>query len=87
MAVFGGLSVVAFLSYFLSRPLQALEENLQLITWLGVIYNSYWTRLAYITKLETVQAELEDATGDTVARIKELIDKHAEMSGKRPGLR
>ncbi len=44
--VFGGLSIGAFVSYFVSRPIQALEENLQLITWLGVIYNSYWTSLA-----------------------------------------
>jgi hypothetical protein len=30
--IFGGLGVVAFLSYFISRPLQALEQNLQFIT-------------------------------------------------------
>ncbi len=45
--IFGGLSIIAFLSYFLSRPLQALEENLQFITWLGIIYNTYWIRLTY----------------------------------------
>jgi hypothetical protein len=82
--IFGGLSVAAFLGYFLNRPLQALEENLQFITWLGVIYNSYWTRLAYTSDLETVQQELEDATDDTIAKIKELIDKHAERNASRP---
>lgn len=83
-AIFGGISVVAFLTYFLSRPLQALEENLQFITWLGIVYNTYWTRLAYIQKLETVQAELESATADAVSKIIELINKHGERSGKRP---
>jgi len=82
--IFGGLSVAAFLGYFLNRPLQALEENLQFITWLGVIYNSYWTRLAYTNELETVQQELEDATDDTIAKIKEMMDKHAERNASRP---
>jgi hypothetical protein len=81
--LFGGLGAAAFISYFLSRPLQALEENLQFITWLGIVYNSYWTRLAYISKLDTVQAEIEDVTDDTILRIQELLNKHAEMSGKR----
>lgn len=82
--IFGTLSAVAFLSYFWNRPLQALEENLQFITWLGIIYNSYWTRLAYIQKLDSVQQELEAATNDTVAKITMLMDKHSERSGKRP---
>ncbi|MCB0123290.1 MAG: hypothetical protein KDE58_13640, partial [Caldilineaceae bacterium] len=83
-AIFGGLSVVSFIGYFLNRPLQALEENLQFITWLGVIYNSYWTRLAYTSDLTTVQAELEDATNDTIAKINELMDKHTERNANRP---
>ena len=85
-AVFGGLGIVAFLTYFVNRPLQALEENLQFITWLGVIYNTYWTRLAYTTDLATVQQELEAATNDTIAKIKELLDKHTELNSKRPNL-
>ncbi len=84
--LFGGLGVVAFLTYFVNRPLQALEENLQFITWLGVIYNTYWTRLAYTSDLATVQQELKIATDDTVAQIKELMDKHTELSGKRPNV-
>src|SRR5690554_6923049 len=43
--IFGELSAVTMLAYFFNRPLQALEENLQFITWLGLIYNTYWTRL------------------------------------------
>lgn len=84
--IFGGLSAVAFISYFLSRPMQSLEENLQFITWLGIIYNSYWTRLAYSMDLNTVQSDIDDATTDAVDSIKELLDKHAELSGKRPNV-
>jgi len=85
--VFSGLSVVVFLTYFLSRPLQALEENLQFITWLGIIYNTYWTRLTYALEMETFHEEIEDATDDAVAKIKEMLDEHGKRSGARPGLR
>lgn len=83
---FGGLSIASFLTYFFNRPLRALEENLQFITWLGIIYNSYWTRLTYVTELDTVQAELEDATNDAIEKISALSDKHAERSENRPML-
>jgi hypothetical protein len=85
--LFGGIGAVAFLTFFLTRPLQALEENLQFITWLGIIYNTYWTRLAYMSEQKTVQRDLEEATGETISKIKDLLATHADRSGKRPGLR
>jgi hypothetical protein len=85
--VFGGVGVAAFVGYFLSRPMQALEENLQFITWLGVVYNSYWTKMAYIRKQSTVQEEIDQATTSTIDRLKELIEKHAAMRANRPGLK
>jgi hypothetical protein len=85
-AVFGGLSIVSFLTYFVSRPTQAVEENLQLITWLGIIYNSYWTHLNWSFDEESAQEVLDKATVAAIAQIKELLDKHAELMQKRPGL-
>lgn len=85
-AIFGGLSVAAFLTYFLNRPLQALEENLQFITWLGIIYNSYWSRLAYLSDLEKVQGEVDSVTDETIAKIEALMEKHAERSRNRPNV-
>jgi len=35
----------------------------------------------------SVQRDLEAATGETIAKIKELLATHADRSGKRPGLR
>lgn len=84
--LFGGLGVLTFLAFFISRPLAALEENLQLITRLGVIYNSYWTRLLYMQDNSTIQADLEDATNDTIAELGKLTDKSVELAAKRPGL-
>ena len=85
--LFGGLGVAAFLSFFVSRPLRALEENLNFITWLGVIYNTYWTRLLYAMNMATVQEDLSDMTDDFTRQMQELLDKSAAMNEKRPGLR
>lgn len=84
--IFGGLGVVAFLSYFISRPLQALEQNLQFITWLGVVYNTYWTRLASMRDPASVQKDLQEATRDATGEIEKIIATHADLSGKRPSL-
>jgi len=84
--IFGGLSVGAFLGYFISRPIQALEENLQFITWLGIIYNSYWTSLAAIQNPDRVQDELRATTAETVAAIEKLVDRQSRAQRKRPGL-
>jgi hypothetical protein len=85
-AVFGGLSVIAFLTYFLSRPLQALEENLQFITWLGVVYNTYWTRLANAQNADTFQADIAAATDEFVVQVQQLVDAHGARSEKRPNV-
>jgi len=82
--IFGGLSTAAFISYFINRPLQSLEENLHFITWLGIIYNTYWTRLAYMFDQRTVQQDLHNATSDAIQDLDRLLDKHAELSGRRP---
>jgi ABC-type multidrug transport system fused ATPase/permease subunit len=81
--IFGGLSALSLLAYFFNRPLQALEENLQFITWLGLIYNSYWTRLLYLNSQPDVQKGLQESTDDAIVRIKELMAAHAKRSGKR----
>jgi hypothetical protein len=85
--IFGGLSIISFLTYFIGRPLQSLEENLKFITWLGIIYNTYWTRLVYMMDSETIHKDLDDATQDAINELERLLDKHHDFSGKRPGLR
>jgi hypothetical protein len=85
--IFGGLSIVSFLTYFIGRPLQSLEENLKFITWLGIIYNTYWTRLVYMMDSETIHADLEDATQDAINELERLLDKHHDFSSKRPELK
>jgi spermidine/putrescine-binding protein len=79
----GGLGVAALLAFFVARPLQALEENLQFITWLGVIYNTYWSQLAVANDTTTVKQDLKEITQDTISQIKELQGQHALLSGGR----
>jgi hypothetical protein len=83
--VFAGLSVVTFLTFFIRQPLHALEENLEFITWLGVAFNTYWTRVMYTMDPKVVQTELKAADDDFRASIEKLIAKHEELRGKRPG--
>jgi hypothetical protein len=80
---FAGLSVAAFLAFFVREPLHALEENLEFITWLGVAFNTYWTRLLYMTDPQTVQADLKAADDDFRASVERLIKQHARLRGKR----
>ncbi len=82
---FAGLGAAAFLAFFIRQPLHALEENLQFITWLGVAFNTYWTRLMYTADPKTVQAELKAAEDDFRASVERLIAQSAELRGKRPG--
>ncbi len=79
----GGLGVATLLTFFIARPLQALEENLQFITWLGVIYNTYWSQLAVANDTAAVKQDLKDATQETISQIKELQQQHAVLSGGR----
>lgn len=84
--LFGGIGVASFISYFITRPLRALEENLNFITWLGVIYNSYWTRLVYAMNMETVQQDIAAITDDFTRQMQELLDKIATLHKDRPGI-
>jgi len=84
--LFGGLGVATFLAFFISRPLAALEENLLLITRLGMIYNTYWTRLLYLQDNATVQAELEDVTTAAITELDKLTTKRTELAARRSKL-
>jgi len=82
--LFGGLTIAAFLAFFVSRPLESLEQNIMLITWLGLIYNTYWTRLMYANDPANIQDELEKIITTTIAELGQLADKQAELNEKRP---
>jgi hypothetical protein len=83
--VFAGLGAGAFLAFFIRQPVQALEENLEFITWLGVAFNTYWTRIMYMMDMKTIQSDLKAADEDYRTSVECLIIKHAELRGKRPG--
>lgn len=82
--VFAGLSVGSFLLFFIRQPVQALEENLEFVTWLGVAFNTYWTRLMYMTDSRTIQEDLKAADEDYRKTVERLITRHAELRTKRP---
>ncbi|MEZ4712543.1 MAG: N-acetylmuramidase domain-containing protein, partial [Caldilineaceae bacterium] len=81
---FGGLGIASFLGYFMSKPLRSLEENLQFITWLGIVYNTYWTRLLYMQNAVSVQDDLKEATSEAITQIEHMLNKNVEVAYKRP---
>jgi hypothetical protein len=83
--VFGGMGVGTFVLFFIRQPVQALEENLEFINWMGVAFNTYWTRLMYMMDTRTVQHDLKAADDDYSNTVERIITKHAELRGKRPG--
>ncbi len=82
-ALFGGLSVLAFLGFFITKPLRALERNVQFITWLGIVYNTYWTRLMYATDPDTVQEDLEAIKTAAVRDLTVLLEVQQRPSNLR----
>lgn len=82
--IFGGLGLGLFLAYFISRPMQAIEENQEFIAWLGVAYNTYWSRLMYAQNQDTVLDDIKSAGDDFSNGIQKLIEKHAELRQQRP---
>jgi hypothetical protein len=85
-AIFGGLSVVSFLTFFISGPIRSLEQNLVFITWLGIIYNTYWSQLMNATDPKTVRQDLEAITTTALKDLNNLAGKHDERAAQRPGL-
>jgi hypothetical protein len=84
--IFGGFSAVTFLGFFISNPLVSLEKNLEFITWLGMIYNTYWTRTVAAHDAENSQQELQAATEDAVESLVTLIENHNKMRAKTSGM-
>lgn len=82
--ILGGIGVVTFLTYFISQPLKALEQNLVFITWLGILYNSYWNRITFAQNPATFLTDLKAANTDTLDEIRLLLDAYERQSKNRP---
>jgi hypothetical protein len=77
--VFGGLTIAMFLVYFLSRPQAWREMSPELITWLGTVYNTYWTRVASLMTGESSLHDLAQAHHEATEEIQRIMAKHAEL--------
>jgi hypothetical protein len=77
--VFGGLDITTVLSFFLSNPIERLERDVGFITWIGLVYNSYWIGLTYATNAATFQSDLKAITGDATKSIGDLLDKQQKL--------
>jgi len=69
------LNTLTLLTQSANRSPATLDRSLQLITWLSIIYNTYWTRLAYLGDPANAQQTLVEITDQAIAQIKELIER------------
>jgi hypothetical protein len=77
---FGALSLASFLGFFLLHPVYAVEDNLRFVSWLGVAFNNYWTRLMHLSNKDKIQDDLKAAADDYEAAV-------SRLNGLRGGLR
>jgi hypothetical protein len=87
VTVVGAFGAAAFVMFFLARSAQSLEQNLLYITWLGIVYNTYWVHQLWSSDPQKSQQELEAATKESIRRLNELIDRYEASYKKRPVLK
>jgi lysylphosphatidylglycerol synthetase-like protein (DUF2156 family) len=80
------LGIAAFVMFFIARSVQSVEQNLLCLTWLGVIYNSYWVHQLWSIDPATSQQDLEKATQSAIQQIKDLLDRYDVSYKNRPAL-
>lgn len=78
--VFAGIDAMTFLTFFLSNPIKNLERDMGFIAWLGIIYNTYWTRSYYATAPDTFLDDMKKITDDTAALLEKLLLTHKDLS-------
>ena len=82
---FAGLSAVSFVSLFIFRPLDQLRKSSISLTWLNVVTTSYWTRHYYLNKTGSLDAELEEATTETLQHLEDLLQAGGKVAKKGRG--
>lgn len=80
--VLAGLSVGSFFTLFIVRPLESLERNTILSTWLMAALNTYWTELLYINDQKNAYTDLKNATDDLMSSLNNLADRYAAANAK-----
>lgn len=81
--IFAGIDAATFLTFFLSNPIKSLERDMGFVAWLGLTYNTYWTRAYYATDKKTFQKDMQNITDDAVKSLQQLLSTHKEVSKSR----
>ncbi len=78
--IFGSISIITFIAFFWAKPLHSMEENLILITRLGLIFTSYWARTMNTRDAETFDTDMTKITHETVEELDKLLKLYRESS-------
>lgn len=75
VAAVAAMAVILFALLLYMRPMATLERNSVVQSFLTVVTNSYWTRLAHLEGDADLDRHLEDATAYTVEHLGALLDR------------
>jgi hypothetical protein len=64
---------------------RALAGNLEFLTWLGMVYNTYWARLAAVMDQKMVQGDLASALKEAADEVERILDRQGRPSQPGPG--
>lgn len=87
--IFAGLSAATFFTLFITRPLNSLEGNASLSSWLIAVMNSYWIQIMNFNEANSdpmaMNNELQTATTTLISQLSALVDKQmAVEKGSAP---
>lgn len=74
VAALAAMSLILFALLLYMRPLAALERNAVVQSFLTVVVNTYWTRMAHSEEAMS-DSQLEEATAYTVGHLGALLDR------------
>ena len=77
--IFGCLDIATIITFFFTNPIKRLERDMGFITWIGLVYNTYWAQLMYAQDIKTFQNDSQNITTNAINSIKELLDKHKNL--------
>lgn len=85
--LWGAAAAVAGASLLIAQlatwPSRSFFQDLQFVTWLGVVYNTYWARLAASSNSENADEALTAATRLASEQLEELTAKYAQVGAAR----
>jgi len=78
VVVFGGLSAVSFVTFFISKPTVSMSKLGARTAWVIAMVNTYWTKLAYLNDPRSVIKGLNEAEAEFTESVLQYLEHATE---------